>query len=467
MIYLRTSIGIEIRQDDLLISCLQRNIAGAVFTHFKRISGYRLRERAEVRREIDQFFRSHRLSRDNVVLGVPRRDVVIRHLDLPLEVADNLKQVVLYQVQSFEPTEEEKFYFDYVPQKVNKESKKLLVLLVMIKQSLLNAHLALLQELGLRPAMVTAGTAALANLLLHSAKDGELKTYILADLSPSGIELMAVRDGALIYSREAAKDEAWSWKDLLFRELELAAAKTRMGAEDAIEKIVLAGEESAAIHRDLREDFADCVLMGACIPFEMTLENRSHLQEAAVSIGLAYTGLTRGQPIKLNLLPSALRTRQTPWAYVPAIALGVIVIALLVGLGFQKMIQERILIRKLDQEIAALRGPVKRVQDVRAEAEAMEKKLRYVEGVFRQRDLNLEVLRELTTILPPDTYLTVYNSNNRDGTIQISGLSPSPPDLILKLERSPFLMSVGLQGTIFKDAQSGKDRFTFQAKLER
>jgi Tfp pilus assembly protein PilN len=467
MIYLRTSIGIEIRREDLLISSLQRNLAGGVFTHFKRIADYRLRGRAEVRGEIDQFFRSNRLSRDKVVLGMPRRDVVIRHLDLPLEVADNLKQVVLYQVQSFEPTEEEKFYYDFVPQKVNQGSKKLVVLLVMIKRSLLDAHLAVLQELGIRPAMVTSGSAALTNLFLSGVKESERKTYIIADLSPTGIEVIAVRDGTLVYSRESSRENAAPQKQLLFQELELAVAKIRMGAEESVEKIVLTGEDSASIHRDLREEMAGCELLGTRIQFEMPLENRSHLPEAAASLALAHSGLIRRPPVRLNLLPQALRTRQTPWAYVPAIALGVVVIALLTGLGFRRMVQERILIRQLDQQIAALKGPVKRVQDLRAESEAIERKIRYIEGNFRQRDMNLEVLRELTTILPPDTFVTVYTSSNRDGSIQISGLSASPPDLVLKLERSPFLMNVAAQGTVFKDAQTGKDRFTFQAKLER
>jgi Tfp pilus assembly protein PilN len=467
MIYLRTSVGIEIRGEDLLISSLQRNLAGGVFTHFKRFKDYRSRGRAEVRREIDQFFKSNRLNRDKVVLGLPRRDVVIRHLDLPLEVADNLKQVVLYQVQSFEPTEEEKFYYDFVPQKPNHGSKKLTVLLLMIKRSLLDAHLAVLQELGIRPAMVTSGSAALTNLFLLGTKESERKTYIVADLSSAGIEILAVKDGTLVYSRESSMGNAASQKQLLFQELEMAAAKIRMGAEESIEKIILTGEDSPAVYRDLREEIADCELLGSRIQFEIPVELQSHLPEAAVSLGLAYSGLTRRPPVRLNLLPQALRTRQTPWAYVPAIALGVVVIALLTALGFQRMVQERILIRQLDQQIAALKGPVKRVQDLRAESEAMERKLRHVEGIFRQRDMNLEVLRELTTILPPDTFVTVYTSNNRDGSIQISGLSPSPPDLVLKLERSPFLMNVVAQGTTFKDAQTGKDRFTFQAKLER
>jgi len=287
------------------------------------------------------------------------------------------------------------------------------------------------------------------------------------DLAPSAIEIVAVRNGALAYSHEASREDGVSTRELLFRELEQAAAKTRMDPDDTIDKIILTGEESAAIHRDLKEELPDCELMGERIRFEMPIEVRSHLQEAAVSLGLASSGLARRQPVRLNLLPPALRTRQTPWAYVPAIALGTITIALLIGLGFQRMIQERILIRQLDQQIASLQGPIKRVQSLRAEAEALEKRIRFVEGTFRQRDLNLEVLRELTTILPTDTYLTMYTSNNRDGSIQITGVSPSPPDLILKLERSPFLMGVGLQGTVYRDAQTGKDRFTFQAKLER
>jgi general secretion pathway protein L len=238
-----------------------------------------------------------------------------------------------------------------------------------------------------------------------------------------------------------------------------------MSPEDAIEKIVLAGEESAAAQRELREDLADCELISESVTFEIPVENRSHLQEAAVSLGLAHSGLSRRLPTKLNLLPRNLRTRQTPWAYVPAIALGAVVIALLAGLGLHRIFQERIVIRQLDQQIASLRGPVKRVQDLRAETEALEKKIRYVEGIFRQRDMNLEVLRELTTILPLDTFITSYDNPN--GNITISGASPSPPDLILKLERSPVLMNVVPQGTVFRDQQTGKDRFSFQMKVER
>ena len=140
-------------------------------------------------------------------------------------------------------------------------------------------------------------------------------------------------------------------------------------------------------------------------------------------------------------------------------------LALSLGLATHRIFQTRALARQLDQEILALRPRIARVQALRAEAESLEKKIQNIEGLLRQRDMNLEILQELTVTLPSDTFLNVYM--NREGTLQLSGSSSSPPELIPKLERSPLLQNVVQQGTVFKDAQTGKDRFNFQAKVQR
>ena len=82
-----------------------------------------------------------------------------------------------------------------------------------------------------------------------------------------------------------------------------------------------------------------------------------------------------------------------------------------------------------------------------------------------QRDRNLEILRELATILPSDTYLNSYIYRN--GTVQMGGFSGSSSDLIPNLEQSPVLKDVSTRGPINKDARTGKDRFTFEAQLEK
>ena len=466
MIYLRTSVGIELRGDDMLISSLQSNFSAGVFTHFVRISDWRLRHAEDVRREINVFFKMNGLSRENIVLGLPRKDLVLRYLDLPAEVIDNLKQVIQYQVQSYEPTEEDRYYHDYVLLQNNGPAKRLSVMLVMVRKAMLDEILQSLLNLGIRPLAVTGSSIGLSNLFLHKRKDAQEKTFVVGDLGASSIETVALRNGSIVYSREAPKLESETgWKDLILRETDEAASKIRLGPEASLEKLVLAGESSEAAFLELRGDFPDCELVQNCIGLQIPGENKYLVQEAATGLGLAYSGGVRKPAIKVNLLPQERRAHQSRWAYIPAVILGLTVIGLFCALGFHRIAQNRALIRKLDQELLALKTPVERVQSYRRQAEELEKRVKSIEELMSQKDMNLEVIRELTNILPADTYLTMYKY--QDGAIQISGRSGSASDLLPQLEKSPLLKDVVAKGNVYKDARTGKEVINFDAKLER
>jgi Tfp pilus assembly protein PilN len=465
MIYLRTSIGIELRGEDMLISSLQSNFSGGTFTHFKRISDYGIRDKEELQREIQHFFKSNRLGKDNIVLGIPRKNIVLRYLDLPSEVADNLKEVVHYQVQSFEPTEEDRFYYDYVLLDGNGGKKRITVLLVMIKKALLDDRLQFLRGIGIRPVMVIGSSIGLSNIFLKNPSEGHGKTFILADLSSSSLELVALHHGAFVYSRIASKEADQNWKNLILREIDEATSKIRLGPDDTLEKIILAGESSGSAQEELKAEIPDCELLKSSLRFDVPAENARYVQEAVSSLGLAFTGMVRRPAIRMNLLPADLRIHQTRWAYLPAVLFGLAIIALLLALTFHEMVQDRKLIRKLDQEIQALKAPVERVQAYHRQADAVETRIKSIEDILGKRDMNLEVLQELTTKLPSDTFLTTYS--NRNGTIQIAGSSGSSSNLIPELEKSPLLKDVTSRGPIFKDNRTGKDRFTFEAKLEK
>jgi Tfp pilus assembly protein PilN len=465
MIYLKTSVGIELRGEDMLIASLQGNFSSGTFTHFKRVANFRRHDLEDLRQEVNQFFRATGLSKDNIILGIPRGDIVLRYLDLPSEVADNLRQVVHYQVQSFEPTEEDKFYFDYSLLKSPANAKRISIQLVMVRKSQLDGYLQLLRGIGIRPVGVLGSSMGLANIFLQNRKEEPDNTSILADLSSSAVELLALRRGAIAYSREVAKENDQSWKDLILREVNEAVSKMRLAPEDALEQIVLAGEASESAHPEIKDAIQDCELLKNLIPVEIPEANKFHVQEAASTLGLAYTGMVRRPSIRINLLPANLRIRQTRWAYVPAALLGLAIVALLIALGVHKMVQNRGLIRELDRQILSLKAPVDRIQSFRSQSETLEKRSQSIEGLLHSRDMNLEILRELTTILPPDTYLNNYS--NRDGTIQIGGYSGSAYDLMPKLEKSPILKDVVQKGGVFKDAATGKDRFSFEMKLEK
>jgi Tfp pilus assembly protein PilN len=464
MIYLKTSVGIELRGEDMLISSLQSNFSGSVFTHFKRIANYGQRDKASLRQEVLNFFRTSGLSKDNVVLGIGRTDIVLRYLDLPSEVEDNLHQVIQYQVQSFEPTEEDKYYYDYSLLKETSKSKRLTILLSMVKRSTLDGYIRLLQEFGIRPVAIAGSSMGLANLFLNYQKDEQNKTYILADIKASSAEVLALNNGAIAYSREVSRENEQSWKDLLLREIDEATSKIRLTPESSLEQIVLAGDSADSAYEEIKAAIPECKLIKNFIPAEVPGENKVHLQEAASTLGLAFSEMVRNPAVRINMLPDNLRIRQTRWAYVPAAILGLAILVLLLGLGFHRTIQNRILLRSLDNQILLLKIPVEKAQSYRNQADELQRRIQSIEELLRSRDRNLEVLRELTTILPPDTYLNSYS--NRDGNIQIGGYSGSPYDLIPKLEESPLLKDVIQRGSILRDNQTGKDRFSLEMKLE-
>jgi Tfp pilus assembly protein PilN len=464
MIYFKTSIGIELRGEDMLITSLQSNFSGGAFTHFKCIANYRLCDKEALKREVSQFFKSNRLSKDCVVLGIPRKDIILRYLDLPSEVADNLKQVIHYQVQSFEPTEESSYYYDYVLLNGNAALKKLSVLLAMARKSLLDDHLQMLREVGIRPVAVIGSSMGLANLFWQNQKGLNDKTFILADLGSSAFELMAVRHGTFTYSREASKTDDQSWSGLILREVGEAASRMRLESDSAIEKIVIAGESSESALEEIRNGIPDCELLKDSVRFITTKETQSHIQGAASALGLAYTGMARRPFIKMNLLPSDLRTRQTRWAYVPTAILGLIAMASLLAWGFYPIVLNSIYIKKFDRLSASYKAPVEKVLSLRGQAETLEAKAKSFEELVGKKDMNLEILKELTEVLPIDTYLNTYV--NRDGTIQLVGISGSSSDLIQKLDKSPWFKDVVARAP-FREISPGKDQFNIEMKLEK
>jgi len=334
-----------------------------------------------------------------------------------------------------------------------------------VRKSQLDGYLQLLRGIGIRPVEVLGSSMGLANIFLQNRNEAADNTIILADLGSSAVELLALRHGSIVYSREVAKENDQSWKDLILREVDEAVSKMRLAPEDSLEQIVLAGEASESAHPEIKDAIQDCELVKNLIPGEIAEANKFHIQEAASALGLAYTGMARRPSIRINLLPANLRIRQTRWAYVPAALLGLAIVALLTALGVHKMVQNRGLIRELDRQILSLKVPVDRIQSLRSQSETLEKRSQSIEGLLHSRDMNLEILRELTAILPPDTYLTSYI--NRDGAIQIQGHSGSAYDLMPKLEKSPILKDVVQKGGVFKDAGTGKDRFSFEMKLEK
>jgi Tfp pilus assembly protein PilN len=463
MIYLKTGVGIEFRGDDILLAAVQSNFSKAAFTRFLRISDYERFTRADLRGAIDRFFRENGLGRESVVLGVSRKDCVIRRLELPLEVRNNLGEVVRYQVNAFEPTEEDGFYYDYALLEGAPGNKRLTVILAMVHKPLLDKQLALLRELGITPVIVSFGSAGLANIYLAAQKAAGDKMFFLANAGESDLELFALRNGQLIYSREVPKNDAQSWSDLFFGEINEAAARLRLGPDSVLEKIVLTGESSRAVYEEVRECISDCELLEKSFPLAATESNRQLIPEAAAVCGLAFAAITPRPAVRLNLLPSELKRNRGKLGIAVAAALGVIILLFLTGLSLIEPMQNRRQLALLENETQKLEMPVRIVRELETQGEKLEAQRKQITELLSDSDRNLEILKYLTEIFPDDTFLTAYSNNN--GVIRLNCQSASSSDVIAQLQNSSLLKDVAQNGQISRNQATGREVFVLEAKL--
>ncbi len=457
---LKAGLGIEVRGNDLVMVCLKRGLRRLFLAGSKIIADYRQLNPYDLRNEVQVFVKAHGISSEGAVLGVPRSQIVVRFLELPAEAAEDLAQVVRYQVESFTPAEEEPMCYDFALLGRD-ERGKLVVLVAMMKRADLERYLQLLSSISLKPAAIQPATTALSNLLLEGYAGLSPSTYLLYHLDGGHAELLAFRNKQLVYSRQFHSNGV----DGMLSEGELALSALRI-EEEPVEKILLTGSGAAVVEAALRERIGECERLGASLSAgEFDGLRAAMSDDLAVAAGLALAGLGRKLPLPINLLPQEMRVHHSVLGYIPTILLSAAILLLGAGLGLREFVQERALLGKLDLEIAALKPQLEEVNRLAEQGRALESQIALLEGAIAQRDPALEILKELTAALPDHSFLQTVTFKGDE--VNMIGLSASATQLLPLLEKSPHLRDVEFTQRIIRDPQSGKERFYIRAKVEK
>ena len=117
---------------------------------------------ADQRRQLLDLRKKHRFSGSRVHLAVPHEDGVVRQIVLPLEVQNKLDDVVGLQMESLSPWPVDEVYWTYVKAPPAKGDRTLLVTVVVVPRTTLDAHAALFRSAGLPLRGATISVAAWA-----------------------------------------------------------------------------------------------------------------------------------------------------------------------------------------------------------------------------------------------------------------------------------------------------------------
>lgn len=224
-----------------------------------RLTGYgqaKIEHKDAVKESIAEVFRRAGIKTRRVVTAVSGRAVVVRYINMLNMSEDELHSALRFEADKYIPFQVEEVVLDCAklpefgeteaPSEGEKEMK---VLLVAVKQTLIDEHVQMIQSLGMTPVVVDVDTFALGNAFelnaMHSPRvEDEEKVIALVDIGAVKTNINIVKNNTSYFSREvylAGNDFTESISRRLGTDAnEAESLKTAPeGKEDAIEESVL------------------------------------------------------------------------------------------------------------------------------------------------------------------------------------------------------------------------------------
>jgi type IV pilus assembly protein PilM len=162
---------------------------------------------------IADVFRRSGIRTRRVVTAVSGRAVIVRYINMPAMSDEDLKSALRFEADKYIPFEVDEVVLDSARlidfgETTNASGEKeMKVLLVAVKQTLIDEHLQLIQGLGLTPTVIDVDTFALGNAFefnsLHSPRvEDEERVIALVDVGAVKTNINIVKNNTSYFSRE-------------------------------------------------------------------------------------------------------------------------------------------------------------------------------------------------------------------------------------------------------------------------
>jgi len=373
-----------------------------------------------------------------VSLAVSPQLAFFRQASLPRAAAENLAQVVTYELDRFLPLPAGHLLHGF--QVLAETETEIRLMLMAVPRDQVELCLRLLTEATLRPIAVEVAPAAAAKVFALSPRP-----------LPSSWLLLLVDDAFELTHMQGAKVTAFAQG----RNLEGQALSRAILAQ--VDKLAAARPQPRAlgIYGRGGADFKVGPLkkheLEVMYPGQLPipgLQPEMNLGEALPAVG---AGLSCFGPAALgiNLLPPAARA---------AIRLGrfsftTILLLVLLGLsclwGASAFIHTRVELFRVNRQIAGLSQEAKEVEGLLKESQALARQMESLRKIAESPD-KLAILKDLTQLIPSNTWL--FNLRLSKQHVNLSGMSTAASDLIPLLDKSGLLKKTEFASPIVTDA---------------
>lgn len=396
------------------------------------------------------------ISKAEITLSIPKAWAVIKVAEFPSTIKENISNVVSYELDRLTPFNQEDAYYDF---KVLKEDNgKLTILVCAVKSGLIKPYIESLKDKGFDVTKVTANLSGIGTLCLYINKGAD---SLFLEIDENEYKCALFIGGSI--------------RDIITDRIETADEKLRMEKiMSAIEPLIQdirkngASPRVVVLLKDKNPILKEMLKLRLDLPVRMLNEVDLGLSVPPVkdipyeAIGSALESLwpkAKG----LNLLQKGVIEKQeAPVLLTIVLMLAVLAMLILNVLKPFKVEQEKL--KLVDAQIAEKRNDVKKVEDLKKEIQALNNEVLTIGKFKEKRPLTLDLMRELTTILPKTAWLTRVKA--AETTVDIEGYSASATELLQKLEASKFFRKAEFGSPTFRDPSMKADRFAIKMEIE-
>lgn len=356
--------------------------------------------------DVAAFLRKQGLQNVVATVLLPRRDVIVRVLAMPGVAPKDLEAAVKFQMDGLHPYNEDDVVSNWslLPGTGS-------VVVAIARRDVVERYATLFEEAGVRVGSISCSAAAVYSALRSFGRgpEGEI---LATDISSEGLEVYGESAARPVFSGffpqtnlttpgTAGDDEA---------EVDLTPSTAVAAAELRLEK------ETAPVK------LAD--LLGS---------------EPALAFAAALVSARPRHSLRLNLLPLEHRRSGSKMVWIPAAALGLVVLALAGVLAAYPSYENRRYGQTLAARIAQVQPAALKAGALDREIEAVRRRTQELDQLRRRSRADMDALNELTRLLPPPTWLNLLELNASQ--ITIAGETDQAASLLKTIDASPLFES--------------------------
>lgn len=390
-------------------------------------------------------------SRSDIALSIPKTWAVIRTVEFPISVNENLSGAISCEMDRLTPFTSEDAFYDF--KVLSEDSEMISLMLVAVKADSVRPYINVLNENGFGIERMTVDLSAIGTLCRYKGEDAS--EFILLRVDDRGYECGLFINGLLheAYANELTGTDAERVKYISSDVISLTETARTIERSPQI-MMLLIGNSS------IKEQLESATGMS----IKIVSEAKHGYQE-----GEGYTataGLIESlwkDAKAVNLLKRGVTKKQRP----PYILTTILLLAFLISLVFYIIAPLRVegnRIEDITRQIAAKEEDVRKTEALKKEVELLSSEISTINNFKDSALLTLNILKELTSILPQNAWLTGLRI--KENTLEIDGYATSATELLPALDASAYFDRVEFASPTVRDRVMNSDRFRIRMQIE-